>query len=80
MTIREISCRRVFSAHFVAVILFITFSYYLFVYEYMLSLKPKYYVLALTLFHISLVMLLWSMVQCIISDPGRVPIYWGFFL
>ena len=25
-------------------------------------------------------MLLWSMVRAIVSDPGRVPIYWGFFL
>lgn len=30
--------------------------------------------------HISFGMFLWCFIHTIISDPGRVPLYWGFFL
>jgi len=30
----------------------------------------------LTIFHADLFMFIWSFIQCIITDPGRVPIYW----
>jgi len=25
-------------------------------------------------------MFFWTLIQCIIVDPGRVPIYWGFYM
>lgn len=80
MALRELSCRKLFGPHFLAVVLFIAFSYYVFVFEYMLHLRPSWWIIAVALFHIPLLMLFWSMVRAIVSDPGRVPIYWGFFL
>lgn len=80
MAQRDLSCSRLLSGHFFAVILLLAFSYYLFVWEYMLMLKPSYYLPALIIFHVSFGMLAWSMATSILSDPGRVPIYWGFFL
>lgn len=77
---RELNCRKLFGAHFLFVIAFISFSYYLFVYEYLIRLKPSYFLPAMIVFHIVFGMLLWSMIRSICSDPGRVPIYWGFFL
>lgn len=25
-------------------------------------------------------MLIWSLVKTMLTDPGRVPLYWGYFL
>lgn len=80
MVIRELSCRKLFGPHFLGVLAFIGFSYYLFVGEYMLRLRPDWWVPAIVVFHLALLMLFWSMLRAIVSDPGRVPIYWGFFL
>jgi palmitoyltransferase len=65
--------------HFVGVIVFIAFNYFVFVVEYLLGLRPMLYILFLVIFHILFLMLLWSMFKSIVGDPGRVPIYWGFF-
>lgn len=32
----------------------------------------------LVIFHVLAFFLIWSFVQTIITDPGEVPIYWGF--
>jgi hypothetical protein len=80
MALRELSCKRLFGPHFLAVVLFISFSYYLFVFEYMWRLRPVYWLPALAVFHVIFLLLVWSMLRSIVSDPGRVPIYWGFFL
>jgi len=32
----------------------------------------------LVFFHIIAFFLLWSFIQTVITDPGEVPIYWGF--
>lgn len=80
MAQRELNCRKLFGVHFLVVILFISFSYFLFVYEYLLLLRPSYFAVGMVVFHIIFFLLLWSMIRSICSDPGRVPIYWGFFL
>lgn len=76
---REISCLKLINPHFAGVVIFICFNYFVYVYGFMLLLKPTIYIIGLTLFHVLFPMLLWSMGTAILSDPGRVPIYWGFF-
>lgn len=34
----------------------------------------------LIIFHISMIMLLWSLLTTMFTDPGKVPLYWGYFL
>ena len=34
----------------------------------------------LTFYNIICFLLIWSLIKTMISDPGRVPLYWGFFL
>ena len=68
------------SPHFFAVVLFISFNYYIFVVEYMVLLSPSFKTAALVLFHLVFAMVLWSMFMSVFAEPGRVPIYWGFFL
>jgi uncharacterized membrane protein YbhN (UPF0104 family) len=77
-------CPKKLSVHFVAVLLFILFNYYILVFEFLTFLNQMLYsqvwrIFALVIFHISFFMLVWSMIQAITTDPGRVPIYWGFF-
>jgi hypothetical protein len=50
-----------------------------FVFEYAIGRNPKGQLIILAVFHLLFVMLLWSMFTVILSDPGKVPIYWGFF-
>jgi palmitoyltransferase len=73
------SCGRLVNPHFIGVVCFITFNYFVFVYEYQLLLKPSPYIWLLVAFHILFGLLVWSMARAIDGDPGRVPIYWGFF-
>jgi glucan phosphoethanolaminetransferase (alkaline phosphatase superfamily) len=79
MSLRDISLRKLINTHFVGVLIFMSFNYYAFVFEFMLRLRPSYLAAALIVFHIFFFMVVWSMIHAIISDPGRVPIYWGFF-
>jgi hypothetical protein len=79
MPIRDISCRKLINPHFVGVLFFMSFNYYAFVFEFMLRLKPSYILVGLIVFHVFFLMVVWSMIHAILSDPGRVPIYWGFF-
>jgi hypothetical protein len=79
MSNREITCSRLFNFHFVGVIVFIGFNYFVYVVKYLLELKPWPYIILLIIFHVLFFMLGWSMIKSIIGDPGRVPIYWGFF-
>jgi palmitoyltransferase len=73
------NCGRLINPHFVGVVCFIVFNYFVFVYEYMISLKPAPYIVLLVVFNLLFVLLLVSMGKAILGDPGRVPIYWGFF-
>ena len=73
------SCSRLFNPHFIGVVCFISFNYFIYVFQYMLALKPGPYVTLLIIFHVLFILLLWSMIKSIVGDPGRVPIYWGFF-
>lgn len=34
----------------------------------------------LSVFHFLMFLLLWSMLQSMITDPGQVPVFWGFHL
>ena len=44
-----------------------------------LKIKNDYLALPiLIIFHILAFFLCWSFVQTVITDPGEVPIYWGF--
>ena len=79
MTNREVSLNKLINPHFVGVIVFIVCNYAVFVYAYLIDLKPSWMIPAFLVFHLLFFMLLWSMVKSIIGDPGRVPIYWGFF-
>lgn len=73
------NCGRLINPHFIGVICFISVNYYVFVFLYMLGLKPGPYVGLLIGFHVLLLLLIWSMIKSVLGDPGRVPIYWGFF-
>ena len=73
------SCGKLLNPHFIGASCFIIFNYFIFVFEYMFALKPAPYIILLIVFHILFFLLVWSMVKAIASDPGRVPIYWGFF-
>lgn len=59
--------------------MFIVFNYFVFVVEYLIGRRPAPYIFLIIIFHILFAMLLWSMLKSILGDPGRVPIYWGFF-
>ena len=72
-------CGKLINPHFIGVSCFIAFNYFVFVFQYMLELKPGPYPVLLIIFHLFFLLLLWSMVRAILGDPGRVPIYWGFF-
>jgi len=73
------TCGRLVNPHFIGVVAFITINYAVYVYWYMISLNPPIATVLLIIFHILFILLLWSMIKSIFGDPGRVPIYWGFF-
>ena len=79
MSNREVSCAKLINPHFIGVLVFITVNYVIFVYSYMIHFHPKWLIPGLIIFHLLFFMLVWSMIKSIIGDPGRVPIYWGFF-
>jgi hypothetical protein len=79
MPLRDVSLHKLINPHFVGVIVFIIFNYYAFVFEFMLSRRPSFMLIALIVFRAFFLMVFWSMIQSVISDPGRVPVYWGFF-
>jgi hypothetical protein len=79
MAPQNTNCCKLLTPHFAGVVIFIAFNYFVFVYAYMISQKPTLYALGLVIFHVLFALLLWSMGSSIFSDPGRVPIYWGFF-
>lgn len=79
MNYREVSCLKLINIQFIGVVLFIAFNYFVYVVEFMINRKPAPYILLLVIFHIFFILLIISMVKSILGDPGRVPIYWGFF-
>lgn len=79
MTQRDVSCLKLLNPHFAGVLVFICFNYFVFVYGYMILRAPTMQIMGLAAFHVLFAMLIWSMGAAILSDPGRVPIYWGFF-
>lgn len=79
MSNREVNCCKLINPHFVGVNVFILFNYVVYVYFNMIDVEPPMYLLLLVIFHLLFFLLLLSMVRSILGDPGRVPIYWGFF-
>jgi uncharacterized membrane protein YhdT len=75
MPLRDVSLRKLNNPHFVGVIVFMIFNHYAFVFEFMLGLRPSFLLMALIVSHLFFVMVVWAMIQSIVSDPGRVPIY-----
>ena len=73
------NCSRLLNPHFIGVLVVILLNWFVFVFMFMLDLKPKPYIVFLIVFHVFFILLVWSMARSILSDPGRVPIYWGFF-
>lgn len=67
------------NVQFIGVILFIVFNYFVFVFEFLINRKPAPYIILIVVFHILFILLIISMAKSILGDPGRVPIYWGFF-
>lgn len=63
----EFSCKRLLSAHFIAMVLFIILNYYLFVVEYMILLSPTYKLAGIVTFHFLFFMTLWSMFMSVYS-------------
>jgi len=65
--------------HSFGVFAFVISNYFLYLYAFIILLKPNNYIILLIAFHLLFAMMLWSMSRAIWSEPGKVPIYWGFF-
>ncbi len=62
---------------------FIIFNYYVFMFHFMsdlLNSHPAAGAFLVFFFHICFFLMFWSLIRAIISDPGRVPVYWGLFI
>lgn len=58
---------------------FIVLTYYVFVFQYMLPLMDKYPLIVdffLIAFHLSFIMMIWSLMTAMFTEPGKVPLYW----
>jgi hypothetical protein len=63
-----------------ALLIIINYIYFV-IYTWLpLTTKEKYPWVILTIFHIILIMVLWTLLIITTSEPGQVPIYWGFYL
>lgn len=65
------------------VLIFIALTYYVFVFQFMFPLIEKYEVFVeffLILFHLSFIMMLWSLFTAMLTEPGKVPLYWVIFI
>ena len=71
---------------FLILIIFIVLSieYYQYVFEVMLKyMTPKNFKFILTLliiFHILLLLLLMAFISTMVTNPGEIPLYWGFYI
>lgn len=54
--------------------------YKFFIYLCFILIANMYAGLLLTIFHVLFVMLVWSFFQAMTTDPGQVPVFWGFHL
>lgn len=79
MSTKPGNCSKLINPHFAGVLVFISFNYFVFVYAFTALSSSSSITISLVLFHLLFCMLIWSMASAIGSDPGRVPIYWGFF-
>jgi len=80
---RNVNLLRLFGNIYIVVILcYIALAYYVFMYKDTLQMPNKtvWTYTHIVLMHTGVFMLLFSFFQTIISDPGKVPLFWGFFL
>jgi hypothetical protein len=92
MYFRDLCRKNCCNGQFIGVVCFIVLAYVGVVWLYLLMdnppcdtdlhqyCRPSAFIPLLIIFHIFFLLMLWSFIRVIISDPGRVPIYWGFFL
>jgi palmitoyltransferase len=81
--LRNVNFLRLFGNLFVLFnVAYMVYMYYIFIYVNVLLAQEKDSgVMAfLVIFHIVFGLMLFSFLQVIASDPGKVPLYWGFFL
>ena len=66
------------------ILLVLSIEYYIYVFEIMLNNintnNSKIITTLLIIFHILLLMLLWSFFSTMKTNPGEIPIYWGFYI
>lgn len=80
---RNVNLLRLFGNIYIVVILcYLALSYYVFMYKDTLQMpnKTSWTYIHIVVMHTLIFMLLFSFLQTIISDPGKVPLFWGFFL
>jgi hypothetical protein len=81
---RNFSSFKIKNSHYLLLaVAFIIFNYYVFMFHFMPELLESYPFLFGTIiffFHIFFILMFWSLIRAIISDPGRVPVYWGLFI
>lgn len=51
----------------------IVFDYGQFVIEFLILLRPKNFVTFMVIYHILFVMVIWSLISTIVTDPGYFP-------
>ena len=68
------------SSYLISAFGFLLFTYCIFMFTYIPMMNFLQAIISGVLFNIMFFMLLWSLIRTIISDPGKVPVFWGFFL
>jgi hypothetical protein len=62
-----------------AILIIINYIYFVIFTWLPITMKHNYPWVILTIFHIILIMVLWTILVITTSEPGQVPIYWGFY-
>ena len=68
--LRKAPCSSFFSFPFIAMIFLLIFNYYLFVYQLLIVLHPPSFTTFLIVYHLLLIMVIWSLLATILTNPG----------
>ena len=71
------------SYYLLLVIIFIFLNYYCFIFLYLkerMKTERNLTYFILLIFHFFFIMMIWSLARSVLSDPGQVPVFWGFFM
>ena len=79
MALRHINCSEILTLPFIAICTYITFNYIVFVFLYMLDLRPSGYIVSLVFANALFLLLTISMARAVLTDPGRIPSEWQLF-